>query len=375
VRIPGADHGGLGFESPENARKVEEFFLKHLKHIQNVPLIHCTDLFTPPDDFDDHFDLACLFGMSGIELRAVVLDRGDRQKQRPGKIAVEQLDAITGRKVPPCMGLSKNLAAPGDKVLDDAAEYQQGVEAILRILRESDRPVSIDAVGSCRDVAAALNREPELFRRKLGRLMIFIGNSDDTFTADSKPEYNVALDPKAFARILRSGLPVYWVPCFGSRGSFWVAPQKQLLSRCAPAVQQYFVFAPNGATLLGEKRDPLAFVREKPDPAMLGKLLEGNRNLWCTAVFHALAGRKLIRDGDRWTAVPENERPDAEPVFRFTETLVTVNDEGRTQLGPSPTATKVMLFEKTNPKQYAAPMTQATCELLRGIDASGAGSR
>jgi acetyl esterase/lipase len=31
IRIPNAGHGGPGFSSPENARKIEEFFAKHLK--------------------------------------------------------------------------------------------------------------------------------------------------------------------------------------------------------------------------------------------------------------------------------------------------------------------------------------------------------
>jgi len=31
VRIPGNGHGGPGFTTPENRKKIEEFFKKHLK--------------------------------------------------------------------------------------------------------------------------------------------------------------------------------------------------------------------------------------------------------------------------------------------------------------------------------------------------------
>ena len=31
VRVPGSGHGGPGFNSPENRKKIEDFFEKHLK--------------------------------------------------------------------------------------------------------------------------------------------------------------------------------------------------------------------------------------------------------------------------------------------------------------------------------------------------------
>ena len=65
-----------------------------------VPVLYCTDLFHPHDDPDDHFDLATIYAIPGIELRGIVLDQGDKQQQRPGRIPVGQLNALTGRSVP-----------------------------------------------------------------------------------------------------------------------------------------------------------------------------------------------------------------------------------------------------------------------------------
>ena len=67
---------------------------------ERVPVIYSTDLFHPHDDPDDHFDLATLFAIERFDIRAVILDLGDRQKGKPGRIPLEQMLALRGRRVP-----------------------------------------------------------------------------------------------------------------------------------------------------------------------------------------------------------------------------------------------------------------------------------
>ncbi len=121
----------------------------------SVPVIYCTDLFHPHDDPDDHFDLAVMFALPAVDLRAIVLDQGDKQRQHPGSIPVSQLMRITGRQVPVAIGLSHKLQDPTDRAMDESAEFQQGVELILKTLCDAPGPVSIVTVGSVRDVVAA----------------------------------------------------------------------------------------------------------------------------------------------------------------------------------------------------------------------------
>jgi len=127
---------------------------------ERVPVIHCTDLYHPHDDPDDHFDLATMFAIDEVDLKAVIVDHGAKQDKRPGRIPVSQLNKITGRDVPCAAGLARNLARADDKVTEDKPEYQEGVELSLRVLKESPQPVSIVTLGACRDVAAAFNRDP-----------------------------------------------------------------------------------------------------------------------------------------------------------------------------------------------------------------------
>ena len=46
---------------------------------QRIAIIYASDLFHPHDDPDDHFDLATLFAIPDVDVRAIVLDIGDNQ--------------------------------------------------------------------------------------------------------------------------------------------------------------------------------------------------------------------------------------------------------------------------------------------------------
>ena len=39
-----------------------------------IPLVHITDLYHPPQDPDDHFDLATIAALPEFDLRGVILD-------------------------------------------------------------------------------------------------------------------------------------------------------------------------------------------------------------------------------------------------------------------------------------------------------------
>jgi hypothetical protein len=204
-----------------------------------VPLVYCTDLFHPPDDPDDHLDLATVFALPEFDIKAVLLDQGDKQLKRPGRIPLEQMIALARRRVPYAAGLGAKLRNPGDKGLDQPREFQGAIELFLKVLRESDRPVRVIAVGSVRDIAAAFNREPELLRKKVEAFYLVIGNAKL-----GGGEYNVQLDREAFRGVLASKLPIYWFPCLprdNLRSSFWKLPHYSDALEGAPRPLQNFI--------------------------------------------------------------------------------------------------------------------------------------
>lgn len=287
-----------------------------------IPVIHSTDLFHPHADPDDHYDLATAFAVDEFDLKAVILDMGEQQSKRSGARAVRQMNRITGREVPHAIGLSRRFRTRTDTGLDEPEEFQAGVKLILSVLRDSPEKVVITTTGSCRDVAAAFNRRPELLREKVRAVYFNIGSGPN----EPQREYNVGCDPLAYLRMFETGLPLYWCPCFGNDGyqTLFRVDQKEVVGACGLAVQNYFVYC-----LTRSKEDPIAFLTSGPHP-----LPTGGRNMWCTAPMLHAAGRKIYRRGqDDFVALrPEVARQQGLAdrgieVFRFVPIRVTL-DEG-----------------------------------------------
>jgi len=251
-----------------------------------IPILYSTDLFHPHADPDDHYDLACLFAMGEFDLRGVILDLGAEQAKRCGRPAVEQMVRITGRKVPYAMGLSRPLRSRTDAALDEPEQFQAAVKLILSVLRDSAEPVTLFTTGSCRDVAAAFNREPALLREKVKAVYFNIGRGPN----EPQEECNVGYDPQAYLRMFETDLPLYWCPCFGKEGfeTLYQADQAVVVGACARPVQNYFVYC-----LTRSAADPIEFLAGGAHA-----LPTGARAMWCTApMFHA-AGRKVYALGD-----------------------------------------------------------------------------
>ena len=347
-----------------------DWFKKQLL-TDKIPVIYSTDLFQPHDDPDDHYDLATLFALREFEILGIIVEHGEKQASRPGQIPVRQMLQLTGRQVPCVVGLNPPLKSPSDPLLDQPAEYQQGVTLILDKLRASDRKVTIFTTGSMRDVAAALNRDPDLMRQKVGRIYMNIGNA-----APQDSEYNVDLDPHAYVRILQSGLPVYWCPCFGTPyGTYWKFRQEDVLVTAPAGLQNFFLFAlATGARWQATPKpadaDPLAYLTHDIDPAIQRAVFAQDRNMWCTAPFFHAAGRQIVeRTPGQWEAVPAGQvAGKVEKPFDFVPGQVTIDDRARTtfheggQLGDPHV---VVTFKVLDADRYQAIMTSCLKELLK----------
>ncbi|MBM3498192.1 MAG: hypothetical protein FJX74_05930 [Armatimonadetes bacterium] len=301
----------------------------------SVPLIYCTDLFHPHEDPDDHFDLATLFALDELEVRGILLDQGAQQLARPGSTPIRQLCAITGREVPAGIGLDEKLTSSDDTGASRPAEFQAGVELLLRVLREAERPVVIVQTGSLRDLAAAYNREPGLLRTRVARLYVNSGNA-----AGAQFEYNAQLDLIAYRRIMESDLPVYWCPCFGGdqvwtggpHSAWWRFRQGELFDQLSAPLQSYFAYA---LMRLPPSVDP---IRALSEPGLLPLAAEDwraqawaqERSMWSTASLLDAAGRP----DPSFTFTPATWSFDAqgavslEPAEDSPRRVLTVPDEG-----------------------------------------------
>ena len=334
---------------------------------KRVPLVHGTDLFHPHDDPDDHFDLATVFAIEEFDVKAILLDLGSKQRQKPGRIPVEQMLKITGRQVPYAAGLSHKLKSPDDKALDQPKEDQGAVELLLKVLRESPEPVMINLAGSTRDVCAAFNRDPQLLRDKVARLYLNIGSMLQD-QSERAGEWNELLDPQAYIGVMRSGLPVYWCPCRPTkenRSSHWAFKHGEVLEGVPPALLNWFIYALQ--VVRPEEIDPMAAMSMDLRP-WRHILMGMERSMWCTGGLIHASGRTIYRVGDHWVAAasPPPEGKPAE-VFTFVPVNVEIQDiNGRafTKWTESAAQPNMHMYKVTDPKNHQAGLKSCLHDLF-----------
>ena len=251
---------------------------------------------------------------------------------------------ITGRKAPYAIGLSKPLRSRDDKALEETEEFQGGVQLLLSLLRNANDKVLLHCAGSCRDVAAAFNREPGLFREKVKAIYVEAGNGP----GGEQNEYNVLLSPFAYLRLLESGLPIYWCPCFGKDGyeTHYGADQPKVVGACTRPVQNYFVYC-----LTKSSEDPIAFLNSGPH-----RLPTGERAMWCTAPMLHAAGRKIYQRGpDDFVALAPGDAAKAglaeKAVDAFHFVPVRLNAESFSGVSKSGQPVNLKLGSELNPVQ------------------------
>jgi hypothetical protein len=275
--------------------------------VKKAPVIYSSDLYHPYGDPDDHYDLATLFLMPEFDVKAFIFDISsrDRSQETFGRVALEQISAITQRPVPPYAdGLRRSLASQDDQAKDQPAEHQGAVELILKTLRESEQKVLLFAVGSCRDFAAAYNREPELLRKKVSAVYISAGNGPD----GKQNEANVGADHHAYFCMMTSGLPIYWCPCIPRAGYvhatkadveakndmtyntyFTIPNQAELLKKVPTRLRNFFNYA---FTLSTEA--PIPYLDSSPEEQLPNTI----KGMWSTPAFFHAAGRKIYAGQD-----------------------------------------------------------------------------
>jgi hypothetical protein len=303
---------------------------------RSVPVLYSSDLFHPHEDPDDHYDLATLFALDEFDIRGVILDMGEIQAQKKGLPPLEQMMEISGRKVPYGVGLNRKLRDRTDKALDVPAEFQGGVELILNTLRASKEKVTIITVGSCRDVAVAWNREPDLMREKVKAVYVNAGRGPKD---ENQCEFNVYYDRLAYLRLLEADLPIYWAPCFGVEGynTYYRASLDEVQKGCSPRLRNYFVYC------LSHSNEPaLPFLDSVSGP--LPRLRNGQgqdvthlKDFWCLGTFLHAAGRSVYRtpEGD-WEALQPVEasrrglREREEVPFAFQPILLWAQEREKT---------------------------------------------
>jgi len=346
---------------------------EHERPPATIPFIHTTDLYNPPQDPDDLVDLATVFALPELDLRAIILDptRKFVGQLDPGFVPVAQLNYLTGQAVPVAAGPIDPLRSPSDMARDRPRREQAGIDLLLHALSRCHEPAIVSVVGSARAIAAAWNREPKLLQQKVRAVLVNAGAT----TGKPGAEWNVDLDVHAWVALLRSRLPILWYPCTGEHGptgfdphnTYWLASHRRLFDGLPQPLRAYFDYAFNHPAR-GDIIRALSTLGQGPS---WEKVLAGQRNMWSTASFIMAAGRVLAQTSEGWRFIAKEQAGGLRlQTLEMLPINYRVDDGGVVRWSLKPEPGNVRIFHRKPDEEHVRAMGEATNALLRQMPLS-----
>lgn len=354
-----------------------------------VPIIHTSDLVHPPWDPDDQVDLGCLYALSELDLKAIIIDNhidnSNMHMYEPAFGMISQLNWMTGKAVPAAVGPNTKLRSPEDAGEHYSLRNQAGILLLIEQLKAADETVYITIVGSSRTVAAAFNREPELFREKVRAILLVAGY--DIREKGDKLDTNSRFDPNAFIAIMRSGLPIRWFPpgawgkMLGASEKYdleaigkvraphaakFIVPHITLFDNLPKIVHAWLMYGFTG----NQRGDIIRALHEDwYAGSWWGVVKEGVRPLSSIPAVVMATDRKLVKTDEGWRFIPNDLVPEGSEYFKmdFIPVKVKVDDDAHTVWEPVKES-NILLFDRNpNQKLYNKAMGEAVNGLLKDI--------
>lgn len=180
-----------------------------------IPVILDTDI---GSDIDDTWALALLLASPELDLKMVVTDSHDvvgrarivaKFLQRVGRTDIE---VGIGRRMDTRGGPQFEWAADYDLKAYPGRVHDDGVDAMIKLIMGSLRPVTLIVVGPAPNIEEALKREPGIAKR--ATIVAMSGSVYKGYGDKSKPEpeYNVKDHVSSSAAMYRAGWPVLIAP-------------------------------------------------------------------------------------------------------------------------------------------------------------------
>jgi hypothetical protein len=338
------------------------------------PVITVTDLYHPPEDPGDNFDLVLPYGLDRIDLRAVILDVSIEKREsiragvegypgprEPGVIPVTQLNAVFGRQVPYGISPFARMRHLEDRMMDVPPFQQTGVRLLLETLRASDEPVHVMSFGSARPIAVAFNREPDLMREKVARIHLSAGSTSLDYL-----EWNVYLDPLAAIRVVDSGLPLSLYPCatevdcysYGQHNTLWWFEDLAWIEGMHRALRRYLTYGLG----VSARIDFLRALDEEAPEDVKQFVYSRRHAVWETAAWllasdsllvrradgsHEIIAREKLADGDE--VIPNEQVPCQARTHESGLYTFTLTDEPGT----------TTVFRRADPYEYECALREA----------------
>lgn len=207
----------------------------HTLAAQSQPVIIDTDV---GDDVDDAFAIDLALASPELHLLGITSAWGDTQLRAR---MIDRMLCETGRtEVTVAAGIPTKSAA----VFTQAAwakagidrTHKDGVAFLLDQIKARPGEITLLALGPLTNIGAAIDRDPATFR-KLKRVVLMGGAVHRGYGPPGtapEPEYNIARDPASAQKLLRSGVPLFFLPLDSTQIKFDNAKRTELASVSTP---------------------------------------------------------------------------------------------------------------------------------------------
>ncbi|MBS1799684.1 MAG: nucleoside hydrolase [Acidobacteria bacterium] len=204
-------------------------------HAQTTPVIIDTDV---GDDVDDAFAIALVLASPELKVLGITSAWGDTQLRAR---MIDRMLCETGRDDIavnagiPTKSTTLFTQAPWARAGIDRP-HKDGVAFLLDQAKAHPGEITLLAIGPLTNIGAAIDRDPVTFR-KLKRVVLMGGSIRMGYGpagTPPEPEYNIARDPASAQKLLRSGVPLYFLPLDSTQIMFDNAKKAELASISTP---------------------------------------------------------------------------------------------------------------------------------------------
>jgi purine nucleosidase len=171
------------------------------------------------DDIDDAFALGLILRSPELHLLGISTAFGDTETR--ARLVDRFLAATSQQAIPVTAGVHTET----DNVMTQRAyadrypghAHPDGVPAMLDEIKRHPGQITLIAIGPLFNVGAAIDRDPETFRKV--RRVVMMGGSVERGYDGAKgerrppePEWNIDRDPKDAAKLFAVGVPIFMMP-------------------------------------------------------------------------------------------------------------------------------------------------------------------
>lgn len=173
------------------------------------------------DDIDDAFAVALALKTPQFQIVGISTAFGDTELR--AHLFLRMLEEAGIRNVPLAVGIhteAHNRFSQAEYAKGDthALPKLKSVDFLLEQARKRPGKITLIALGPLMNIGAAIDRDPEGFR-KFKRVVMMGGSihlgytkGDSTKHPAAAPEWNIKCDPESARKLLASGVPVFMMP-------------------------------------------------------------------------------------------------------------------------------------------------------------------